>query len=237
LLFDSGEGFQNVFTYTVGFMGDKEGDLFLINTSNNGNGKKNLYNTSDEDYGKYHFNADSPDDLAEQLMAAVNSILSRTSTFMAPVVPVTRTTSGNRIYMAFFKPNKGNFWEGNVTKYGIFSNQIVDKYDQAATYDNGAMIETAEPYWSTIDWADDTKSNHIRYADRRIYTSLNGTDLILFENGNLTDANLGTPARPKADIINYVRGADILDEDEDTVTLENRSNNTARYSHPSLVAM
>jgi len=231
LLFDSGEGFQNVFTYTVGFMGDKEGDLFLINTSNNGNGKKNLYNSSDEDYGKYHFNADSPDDLAAQLMAAVNSILSRTSTFMAPVVPVTRTTSGNRIYMAFFKPNKGNFWEGNVTKYGIFSNQIVDKYDQAATYDNGAMIETAEPYWSTIDWADNTKSNYISYANRRIYTSLNGTDLILFENGNLTDANLGTPARPKADIINYVRGADILDEDEDTVNLENRSIITGDVLH------
>ncbi len=59
-LFNSGEGYQNVITYTVGFMGDKEGDLFLINTSNNGNGNKNLYDTSDEDYGKYHYTADSP---------------------------------------------------------------------------------------------------------------------------------------------------------------------------------
>jgi type IV pilus assembly protein PilY1 len=226
LLFDSGEGYQNVFTYTVGFMGDKEGDLFLINTSNNGNGKKNLYNTSDEEYGKYHFNADSPKDLSAQLLAAVNSILSRTSTFMAPVVPVTRTTSGNRIYMAFFKPNKGNYWEGNVTKYGILSNQIVDKYDQAATYDNGAMIETAEPFWSTIDWAD-----NISFADRYIYTSLNGTDLIPFEDGNLTDANLGTPTSPRTDVINYARGADILDEDEDTVTLENRSIITGDVLH------
>ena len=118
-LFDSGEGYQNVITYTVGFMGDKEGDLFLINTSNNGNGNKNLYDTSDEDYGKYHFTADSPEALSTQLLAAVNDILSRTSTFTAPVVPVTRTTSGDRIYMAFFKPGEGNFWEGNVTKFGI----------------------------------------------------------------------------------------------------------------------
>ena len=36
-LFDSGEGYQNVFTYTVGFMGDREGNLFLLNTSNTGN--------------------------------------------------------------------------------------------------------------------------------------------------------------------------------------------------------
>ena len=226
LLFDSGQGFQNVFTYTVGFMGDKEGDLFLINTSNNGNGNRYLYNTSDEEYGKYHFNADSPDDLADQLMAAVNSILSRTSTFMAPVVPVTRTTSGNRIYMAFFKPNKGNFWEGNVTKYGIFSDEIVDKWDQPATYDNGAMIETAEPYWATADWA-----GNINYAARRIYTSLNGTDLIQFVDANLTDPDLGTPARGKTDIINYVRGADILDENENTVTLENRSVITGDVLH------
>jgi hypothetical protein len=39
-------GFQNVRTYTVGFMGDKAGNLFLINTSNNGNGNFNLYDTS-----------------------------------------------------------------------------------------------------------------------------------------------------------------------------------------------
>ena len=31
-------GFQNVITYTVGFMGDLANNLFLINTSNNGNG-------------------------------------------------------------------------------------------------------------------------------------------------------------------------------------------------------
>jgi hypothetical protein len=149
-LFTSGEGFQNVLTYTIGFMGDKEGNLFLTNTSNNGNGYKNLYDTADEDYGKYHFTAQSPESLSAQLLEAVNNILSRTSTFMAPVVPVTRTTSGNKIYMAFFKPNNGNFWEGNVTKYGIMiscpenddsceENQIVDANGVPATWPNGAM--------------------------------------------------------------------------------------------------
>ena len=172
-LFDSGEGYQNVITYTVGFMGDKEGDLFLINTSNNGNGNKDLYDTSDEDYGKYHYTADSPDALSAQLLAAVTGILSRTSTFMAPVVPVTRTTSGDKIYMAFFKPSDGNFWEGNVTKYGISSdNQIIDANDDPATWPNGAMKVDAVPYWATIDWADVTKSNWIHNSNRNIYTYL-----------------------------------------------------------------
>ncbi|MFO7555652.1 MAG: PilC/PilY family type IV pilus protein, partial [Desulfobacterales bacterium] len=223
-LFTSGEGFQNIITYTIGFMGDKEGDLFLINTSNNGNGHKNLYDTSDEEYGKYHFTADDPAELSAQLLAAVNSIISRTSTFMAPVVPVTRTTSGDKIYMAFFKPSEGNFWEGNVTKYGISEeNQIVDRYGNPATWPNGAMIDTAIPYWATIDWADPSKSNYIANQFRNIYTYLNG-NVTSFDSGNsnLTPTVLGNPTRTPAEIINYVRGADILDEDGDGNTTENR---------------
>ena len=207
-LYDSGEGYQNILTYTIGFMGDIEGNLFLINTSNNGNGNKNLYDTSDEDYGKYHFTAQSPDALSEQLLAAVNSILSKTSTFMAPVVPVTRTTSGDKIYMAFFKPSEGNFWEGNVTKYGISSdNQIVDAkpIPELATWPNGAMKDDAVPYWATIDWADVTKSNYIHNSNRNIYTYL--TSLTQFEstNANLTETVIGNPIRRFLDRIEYVR--------------------------------
>ncbi|MBW2605196.1 MAG: hypothetical protein JRE28_12935 [Deltaproteobacteria bacterium] len=231
-LFDSGEGYQNVITYTVGFMGDKEGDLFLINTSNNGNGNKDLYDTSDEDYGKYHYTADSPEALSTQLLAAVTGILSRTSTFMAPVVPVTRTTSGDKIYMAFFKPGEGNFWEGNVTKFGISSdNQIIDATGALATWPNGAMRVDAVPYWATIDWADVTKSNYIHNSNRNIYTYRNNLTPFESTNAALTAAILGNPTRSTADIINYVRGADVLDEDGDTFVDENRSIITGDVLH------
>src|SRR5210317_2012912 len=90
------------------------------------------------------------------VFSVTGDILSRTTTFMAPVVPAARTTtSGDKIYMAFFKPSKGNFWEGNVTKYGISTdNQIVDANGDPATWSNGAMRDDAVPYWATIDWAD-----------------------------------------------------------------------------------
>ena len=232
-LFDSGQGYQNVITYTVGFMGDKEGDLFLINTSNNGNGNTNLYDTSDEEYGKYHYTADSPEALSAQLLAAVTGILSRTSTFMAPVVPVTRTTSGDKIYMAFFKPSEGNFWEGNVTKFGISSdNQIIDATGDLATWPNGAMKVDAVPYWATIDWADIAKSNGIHNSSRTIYTYLS-ISLSSFDSTNpdLTATILGNPTRSTSDIINYVRGADILDEDGDSNVMENRSIITGDVLH------
>jgi hypothetical protein len=227
------QGFQNIMTYTVGFMGNHLSNLFLINTSNNGNGNLNLYDTTHEDYGKYHFEAEDPDDLSSVLLAAIKDILSATSSFTAPVVPVTRTTSGNRIYMAFFKPNESNFWEGNVTKFGIADdNSIIDVNGNPTTWPNGAIREEAIPYWRTKDWADSTKTNYIHNASRNIYTYM-GYDKDLTVSSNAftagTDGNpeliaavLGNPTHTTSEIINYVRGADVFDEDGDSDTTENR---------------
>lgn len=231
-------GFQNVRTYTVGFMGDKVGNLFLINTSNNGNGNLNLYDAADKDYGKYHYVAQDPDQLAAKLLAAVNDIIAQTNSFTAPVVPVTRTTSGNRIYMAFFKPDKDNFWEGNVTKFGLSSNLgIVDRDGNPATYPNGAIIADAKPFWQTKDWATPGKNNYILNSNRKIYTYLGATrDLTdaanAFNSSSVTATHLGNPAlhtnptgtsrSAKEQIIDYTRGADVFDQDKDTNTTENR---------------
>jgi type IV pilus assembly protein PilY1 len=187
-------GFQNVTTYTIGFMGNDESNAYLINASNNGNGNLNLYNTSDKKYGKYHFEAEDPDALSEVLINAINAILSKTSSFTAPVVPVTRTTSGNRIYLAFFKPGEDNFWEGNVTKFGLSSNgEILNADESAATWPNGAIREDAVPYWATIDWADTSKTG-VSNSARPIYTYLDSTtvDLTEFSVVNLTPVLLTT---------------------------------------------
>jgi len=237
---DYRDGFQNISTYTIGFMGDELANLFLINTSNNGNGNPNLYDTSHEEYAKFHYEAEDPNALATALLAAVTDILSVTSAFTAPVVPVTRTTSGNRIYMAFFKTLEDNFWEGNVTKFGISdTNTIIDINGAPATWPNGAMREDAQPYWQTKDWADPTKANYIHNASRNIYTymgsaiDLTGDTSNLFTTGNarITAAVLGNPTYSAAEIINYVRGADVLDEDSDADTTENRTVITADVLH------
>ena len=103
---DTMNGWQNVFTYTVGFMASAESRVFLINTSNNGNGNPNLTNSSHPEYDKYHFEAETAAGLSQALLDAVNAIISKPATFVAPVVPVTRTTSGDKIYMAFFIPTE-----------------------------------------------------------------------------------------------------------------------------------
>jgi type IV pilus assembly protein PilY1 len=227
-------GHQPVYTYTVGVMSTEPGRRFLINTSNNGNNQTNLTDSSNPEYGKYHFDATSPEALARALMDAINAILERTNSFTAPVVPVTRTTSGNRIYLSFFKPNGGNFRQGNVVKFGLdASSRIVDKNGDPATYSNGSMIESALPYWATIDWADTTKPNGVPAADRNILTYLGeaGGDLTVFNATNITAALLGNPAQSYIDIIHYVRGADVLDEDKDGNTTENRECITGDVLH------
>ncbi len=245
------DGTQYVYTYTIGFMGDELSNLFLINTSNNGNENLNLYDTTDPEYGKYHYTAQSPNELSSTLLSAINDIIAERTTFTAPVVPVTRTTSGNRIYLAFFKPSEENLWEGNVAKYGLENNTIVG-YSSSdlsgdripATYDNGAIKEDVYPYWDTKDWADDSNgTNGILYSNRNIYTYLgSSTNLTDTSNGftsaNLTAALLGNPTTQTTEltdqrdvIINYVRGADVFDEDGNGSTLENRAVITGDILH------
>ncbi|MFH1975918.1 MAG: PilC/PilY family type IV pilus protein [Pseudomonadota bacterium] len=244
-------GFQNVKTYTVGVMAGRESNLYLINTSNNGNGQKNLYDTTKSDYGKYHFTADSAGGLSAAILAAVNAILTQTSTFTAPVVPVTRTTSGNRIYLALFKPTGGNFWEGNVVKFGINDTlQIVDKNGDLATFPNGALKETAVSYWATKNWSDIEFSspdcigegcNYIENVNRKIYTySILGSNPDLTHSSNefkssnttyLTTAVLGNPTSGRNTVIDFVRGADALDEDKDSNIDENRKIITGDVLH------
>jgi len=240
-------GYQNVMTYTLGFMSSAGSNKYLINTSNNGNGFKELYDSSHPEYGKYHFEATDAEGISEELRDAISEILSRTNTFTAPVVPVTRTTSGSDIYLAFFKPVQQNFWEGDVSKFGIDLDtlQITDVNGDPATYSNGALKETAEPYWSTKDWARDpvstpvgAKPNGIHNSARNIYTYLgynktlaDGSNHFKTTNTYLTDSVMGYPTSNKNNIINYIRGADVYDEDDDGLITENRAVITGDVLH------
>jgi Tfp pilus tip-associated adhesin PilY1 len=239
---DTMNGWQNVITYTVGFMASAESRMLLINTSNNGNGITNLTDSTHPDYGKYHFEAQSADGLSQAILDAVNAILSRPSTFVAPVVPVTRTTSGDKIYMAFFIPKEENFWQGYVNKFALNAqNEIIDANGNPATWANGAMREEAVPIWSTKDWV------NTAHSSRNIYTYL-GTNVNLTAsenafvttNADITDHILGYPTDVTVNgslvdgvdkVINYVRGADVLDQDQDSNTGENRAFITGDVLH------
>ncbi|MBE0595780.1 MAG: hypothetical protein IH614_00765 [Desulfuromonadales bacterium] len=215
-------GFQNISTFTVGAMPTFKANAFLANTSNKGNGYEGIYDQRDRDTFKYHFEAEEPEGISDAIIAALKNILERTATFTAPVVPVTRTTSGDLIYLAFFKPLQGsNLWEGNITKFGLSSNNdIVSVNGAAATWPNGAMRDDASPHWATIKWAKSGESNYVHHPDRQIFTYLSNSQIISSSNAftaansSITSAMLGVEnATDRQKIIDYVRGKSPLTND------------------------
>ena len=101
---DYRDGFQNVATYTVGFMAEDLADRYLINTSNNGNGNLNLYNQFDVEYGRYHFSASDPSTVGPSLLAAINDILERAASGTAVSVLATSGEGEGNLVQAYFRP-------------------------------------------------------------------------------------------------------------------------------------
>jgi len=121
------DGTQYVTTYTVGFMGDHESNLFLINTSNNGNGNVNLYDTTDPEYGDYHFTAENPENLAPAILAAVNDILQRAASGTAVSVLATSGEGEGNLIQAYFRPVIPS-GEAEVKWIGYLQSLWVDAY-------------------------------------------------------------------------------------------------------------
>jgi len=98
-------GQQNIITYTIGFTEDND---LLERTATHGHGR--------------YFYSDNAQQLASAFQNIVSEILEKTSSFVAPIVPVSRmerTSAGDKIYLALFQPNQDKMWSGNIKKYGV----------------------------------------------------------------------------------------------------------------------
>ena len=152
------------------------------------------------------------------------------ASFIAPIVPTSNSISGEFAYLALFRPTSGNFWEGNLVKLGLDEDgSFVDANGDPALDSAGKLKLGAQPFWALKDWADPLKSNYVHNSHRKIYTYL-GTSQNLADpsnefkstNGAITAPILGDPTHAVSEIIDYVRGADVFDEDGDGDTTENR---------------
>jgi type IV pilus assembly protein PilY1 len=219
------EGNQNITTFTIGF------DIvhtLLEDTAQNGGG----------DY----YTAYTPADLERALMSVVATILDRAQTFTAPVVPVQRTTSGDKMYISLFTPQTTvNFWPGYLVKLKIGSNgELIgfsDGYGGSTeiqvTDSNGLLHEdllrsdrSPYPYWDAHQML---KDRNFGTNPRNIYTYLGTSNQLSdssneFNDSNVSDVMLGTPTKqanaetgPTAvqDLINYIYGIDAYDADLD----------------------
>jgi type IV pilus assembly protein PilY1 len=235
------EGNQNLTIYTIGFHIDNQ---LLEDTADNGGGE--------------YYTAFSTHELSIKLQTVMASIIEQTQTFTAPVVPVQRTTSGNKMYISLFTPKThDNFWPGYLMKLHIGSDGQLYANDEStpAADANGNLIEnlwnpsvSPNPYWEAH-----AVLKGMNLDNRNIYTYLGSTaDLndasneFVTTNSTINDTMLDNPAKQaygeaattaREDLMRYLRGYDSYDEDGDLVYNEKRENimGDILHSRPLLI--
>jgi type IV pilus assembly protein PilY1 len=169
-------------------------------------------------------------DLTE-LTSAFNEILATViktnTTFSAPAVAVNafnRTQTLNDLYVSVFSPRVTFHWPGNVKKYKVVNNVVVDSLGAAAVDPNtGFFTDTARSYWSSsADGPDVTLGGAAgklpNAAVRTVYT-YTGTSfpsgLTPLTYSSVTPADLaigGAGDPPLNELVDWAMGQDTQDE-------------------------
>ncbi len=226
------EGTQRVTVHTIGFTINHS---LLQDTAINGGGQ--------------YYTANNAQELSVAFRDIIQEIVEISTSYTAPVVPISRnekTTSGDRIYLALFKPSLSAFWKGNIKKFGIATTDndglgikkgdILDRNGDLATDGSGHILDTAASYWGigSPDGGDAEKGGVgevllNRATPRNIYTYVDAGNPLTHPNNAfsklnpmITKVRLGTED-PAEKIIDFVHGYDTYDEDGDSDTAEKRS--------------
>jgi type IV pilus assembly protein PilY1 len=238
-LSDEYTGVQNVKTYTIGFGldgADADAVQLLKDAADNGQGAA-------PGEGKAYL-ASSYQSLTGAFSSIIGEVLNTSSAFVAPVVPTSpenKVYSGQRIYLGFFKPQTSGNWLGNLKKFGLNdSGEVIDKNGNDATDANGAFLPESVSYWSNSTDSgnveeggigDILSNRNLSTNQRNIYTYTGTTSALIDTTNALTTSNTELSASQfavatdtiKDNIINYVHGYDIYDEDVDLDVSEQRA--------------
>lgn len=233
---------QNISTYTIGF-GNVGSDAAAVAL---------LQRAAENGHGSAYLAADQSA-LSSALTLSLASMMSVDSSFVAPVVPVSpenRTYGSSRVYMGFFKP-RGQYWYGNLKKYGLDTkNNIIDKNGNQANWidadnngiddntgetlpngaSNGSFRNTSFSYWSTsVDAAEVDKGGVgekllLRTTSRVLYTYKTASSTLIPFSKTTVDATMLNVAdvSEKDKLIDFIYGIDAYDENANGNITEKR---------------
>jgi len=224
---------QNIVSYTIGFTIRSE---LLEDTAGNGGGK--YY---------YCHNAQS---FAIALQKIIEEILEQSSSYVAPVVPISqmeKASSGNRIYLALFKPTWRSFWKGNIKKFaiatedngGIKIGDILDVNGAPVLDSKGRILDSAVSFWGSSDPdGGEVEKGGVgqillnRSSERRIYTYMgitkdltDPTNAFTVDNLEISSPILGFrdgQDLEREQIIQFIHGYDPYDENGNRNPIEKR---------------
>jgi type IV pilus assembly protein PilY1 len=223
---------QNITTYTIGFSLTHP---LLEETAKNGG-------------GKYYY-VWSSQSFSVAFQKFIIEVLDKSVSYVAPVVPISqmeKTTAGERMYLAMFKPELKSFWGGNVKKYGIATQKsesvnlgdVLDANDSPVMDSDNQIKDTAKSYWSTAADGGDVEKGGVgqllleRTSERNIYTYL-GTNADLKDSSNLFSVSnsaitppklglIGSDTTGRNKVINFIHGFDAYDENGNRIVTEKR---------------
>jgi type IV pilus assembly protein PilY1 len=177
------------------------------------------------------------------------------TTIVAPAVAVNafnRTQNLNQLFVSVFAPSTKKHWPGNVKKYKFIDGEIVGVGNRPAVnpltgffYDYIKALNTPSG-----DPADGTRAKdggsaaRINAATRNLYTYLGSNTSLTaaanaVANGNaaITDVMVGAAdATERTSIINFARGVDTNDVDEDAdVTEQRKAMGDPMHARPAVV--
>ena len=233
------DGEQLVTTHTIGFTIDLP---ILKETAENSGGS--------------YFLADDVESLTKTLLSIIANINDLSLSFSAPAVSVNafnRTQNLNDLYITVFGARARAHWPGNLKKYRIADNEIVDVNGvNAVDPTTGFFLSTARSYW-TQGGAD---GNNVAIGGaaqqlpdpltRNLYTNYSGNDLTSATNSVSTDnipaflesdfGLTGAEGEPTlAELIRWARGEDLLDADGNLATTVRKAMGDPLHSQPAAI--
>ena len=208
-------GIQNVIVHTVGFdlAGDAAANDVLRTAAANGGGQ--------------FYTASNQAELESALQDAIRRIVAATFTFATPVVPTTSTTGSTKAYLAAFQSDPSRpFWKGYLKAYQRDSNGLVP-IDANGVPLSSALVWEAGQVLSGIASSSRTIKTVASLTNTTTGSSTVSTgSLTSFDKSNsaITQSLLGvTSSTDRDNVIDFLRGIDVLDEDKDGNTTEDRS--------------
>ncbi|MEM7292882.1 MAG: PilC/PilY family type IV pilus protein, partial [Pseudomonadota bacterium] len=250
------DGPHSVQTYTVGFQID---NALLLETSEGTDP-----NDDTDGGGGQHYVANNSEELANAFTEILNNVTGAPTTFTAPSVSVNafnRTLNREFLYYTMFLPDEVPRWDGNLKKYKLVFNTDGTAFitDNSGTVpapnvvdpNSGEFVSNAKSYWNTITDGNDVEKGGVRarlsdgnLATREVWT-YTGTNTTLSDTSNavsegnaaITTTMLGIASTSlRSDILKWIRGVDVLDEDDDTSTTDSRKTvGDPLHSQPKVV--
>jgi type IV pilus assembly protein PilY1 len=105
------------FLPTAAYPGDQVLDIYTVGFTTNAVANDILGRAALQGGGDF-YTSNNPDELADAITDAINSIVAKAKSFTSAAVPASRTTNGENFYSAYFVPFEDTpFWKGHLKDF------------------------------------------------------------------------------------------------------------------------